>query len=172
MVLDGVGTAGKGLAGSTVEGVAAVSGGGGTPAALGGGGQVGELHHGERKLATGSTREERGRRWGLRGELEHGGGNGGLRRLWARRELWLGLRGEESGEGGCGHCYKANEGGEAPQRGGALEWRRCSTVVVGRAARGATEGSRMASAWPRRRDRAGVVGGRSARLPWHGSTLA
>ena len=94
MVLVGVGTAGKGLAGGTVEGVAAVSGGGGTPTALGGGGRVGKLHHGERKLATGSTREERGWRWGLRGELEHGGGNGGLRRLWARRELWLGLGGE------------------------------------------------------------------------------
>ena len=146
MVFDGVGTAGKGLAGGTVEGATAVSGGGGTPAALGGGGQVGELHHGERKLATGSTREERGRRWGLRGELEHGGGNGELRRLWARRELWLGLGGEESGEGGCERCNEANEGGEALQRGGALEWRRCSAVVAGRAARGAPEGSRMASA--------------------------
>ena len=59
---------------------------------------------------------------------------------------------------------------EACCRGGARVKVRRSAVVAGRAARGAPEGSRMASAWPRRRDRAGVVRGRSARLPWRGST--
>ena len=44
VVLVGVGTAGKGLAGITMEGAAVASGGGGAPAAVRGGRGVGELH--------------------------------------------------------------------------------------------------------------------------------
>ena len=51
--------------------------GGAAPAALGGGKRFEELRHGESKLTVRSTRAERCRRWGLRGEPVLRGNNGG-----------------------------------------------------------------------------------------------
>ena len=80
---------------------AAADSGGAAPVALGGGERVEELRHGERKLAAVSTRAERCRRWGLRGEPELRSSNGGDHDRGSGRAR-LGLLGPErvGGEGG------------------------------------------------------------------------
>ena len=75
-------------AGKRPAGVEQISGEGGTrrwwsPAIIDGGEGVGELRHGERKLAAGLARAEEGRDRGLRGEVLGGGGHGRRRWFWA-----------------------------------------------------------------------------------------
>ena len=92
--------------------------GGAAPAALGGGERVGELRHGERKLAAGSTRAERRRRWGLRGEPELCGSNGGGHGRGSGRAR-LGLLGpeREGGDRGGKALPRSNRARRVKERG-------------------------------------------------------
>ena len=60
--------------------------GGGAPAALSGEEEVYKLHGTMGKLFLGLIGAEKDRRWALHCELGGGGGNGGWRRLWARKQ--------------------------------------------------------------------------------------
>ena len=115
--------------------------GGGVPEALGGGERVEELRHGERKLAAGSTRAETRQRWGLRGEPELRGSNGGGHGRGSGRAR-LGLLGPErkGGEGGWERMLRELKGEERAEGAGEMEkWRTArlgaSTVLGVRAGR-------------------------------------
>ena len=115
--------------------------GGAAPAALGGGERVEELCHGERKLAAGSTRAERCRRWGLRGEPMLRGNNGGGHGRGSGRAR-LGLLGPErkGGEGGWERMLRKLKGEERAEGAGEMDkWRTArlgaSTVLDVRAGR-------------------------------------
>ena len=131
--------------------------GGGVPEALGGSERVEELRHGERKLAAGSTRAETCQRWGLRGEPELRGSNGGGHGRGSGRAR-LGLIGteREGGEGGRKHVLREPHGAERAE--GAGSWRRGTRHGSARRRRGAS-GSR-----PRRARREMVPRGEVEKL--------
>jgi len=122
-------------------------GGGGqrrrTAAALGGGERVGELRHDERKLAAGSTRAERCRRWGLRGEPELCGSNGGGHGRGSGRAR-LGLLGpeREGGEGCRERVLREPKGKERSDSAVKMEKGRTARRVVAVALRAAVLGMR------------------------------
>jgi len=120
---------------------AAADSGGAAPAALGGGERVGELRHGERKLAAGSTRAERRRRWGLRGEPELRGSNGGGHGRGSGRAR-LGLLGpeREGGEGGWERGLREPKGKERSEGAVEMEKGRTARRVVAVALRAAVLG--------------------------------
>jgi len=122
---------------------AAADSGGAASATLGGGERVGELRHGERKLAAGSTRAERRRRWGLRGEPKLRGSNGGGHGRGSGRAR-LGLLGpeREGGEGCRERVLREPKGKERSDIAVKMEKGRTARRVVAVALRAAFLGVR------------------------------